>query len=111
MIISPGEVWFVDFPLEENPSQFLPRPVIVLDEETLQVLSVKVTSSEPRKNDNYDIPIIHWQFAQLRNKSTARVSKTLYLPKSQFRRKIGDLHPEDFSAILNKFEEFIEDHY
>lgn len=109
MIISPGEVWFVSFPLEEEPSRFLPRPVIVLDEETLQVLSVKVTSSDPRKNDKYDIPIIHWEYAQLRYKSTARVSKTMYLPKSQFKRKVGNLHPEDFEAIVSKFEVFIED--
>ena len=38
-----GEVWFVEFPLEEDPGKFLNRPVIVLDENLLGVLSVKIT--------------------------------------------------------------------
>lgn len=110
MKISAGELWFVQFPLEEDPSQFLLRPVIVLNEETLQVLSVKVTKSAPRENDPYDIPILHWEFANLRFQSTARVSKTLYLPKTYFKRKIGDLHREDFINILDMFKKYIEDH-
>lgn len=38
-----GEVWFVEFPLEEDPSRILNRPVVVLDENLLGVLSVKIT--------------------------------------------------------------------
>ena len=38
-----GEVWFVEFPLEEDNSQTINRPVIVLDENILGVLSVKIT--------------------------------------------------------------------
>lgn len=110
MNISPGDVWFVNFPLEEDPSRYLPRPVVVIDEETLQVLSVKVTKSEPRENDKYDTPILYWQHAKLRFKSTARVSKTLYLPKSLFKQKIGELHPEDFLSILKMFEKFLDNH-
>lgn len=30
-MISEGEIWLVNFPLEEDPTQFLPRPVIVLN--------------------------------------------------------------------------------
>jgi len=41
MNINPGEVWLVKFPLEEDRSQHLKRPVIVLDAETIEVLSVK----------------------------------------------------------------------
>ena len=32
-----GEVWFVEFPLEEDPDRILNRPVIVLDENLLGV--------------------------------------------------------------------------
>ncbi len=35
-----GEVWFVEFPLEEDPIKTLNRPVVVLDENLLGVLSV-----------------------------------------------------------------------
>lgn len=34
-----GEVWFVEFPLEEDNAKSINRPVIVLDENTLGVLS------------------------------------------------------------------------
>lgn len=53
-----GEVWFVEFPLEEDNSQTINRPVVVLDENTLGVLSVKITKHSPRKEDPYDTPII-----------------------------------------------------
>ena len=49
-----GEVWFVEFPLEEDNSKTINRPVIVLDENTLGVLSVKITKHSPRKTDLYD---------------------------------------------------------
>ena len=76
---SKGEVWFVEFPLEEDNSQTINRPVVVLDENTLGVLSVKITKHSPRKEDPYDTPIIYWQEANLRLASTARVSKVFLL--------------------------------
>ena len=44
-----GEVWFVEFPLEEDASRIINRPVIVLDENVLGVLSVKITKHKERK--------------------------------------------------------------
>ena len=67
-----GEVWFVEFPLEEDASRIINRPVIVLDENVLGVLSVKITKHKVRKEDPYDIPIIYWSEAGLRLASTAR---------------------------------------
>lgn len=46
-----GEVWFVEFPLEEDASRIINRPVIVLDENVLGVLSVKITKHKVRKED------------------------------------------------------------
>lgn len=45
-----GEVWFVEFPLEEDPSRILNRPVMVLDENLLGVLSVKITKHKVTRN-------------------------------------------------------------
>lgn len=75
-----GEVWFVEFPLEEDPSRILNRPVVVLDENLLGVLSVKITKHKVRKEDPYDTPIIYWEEASLRlsgckKKSVAKVLK------------------------------------
>ena len=45
-IIQAQEVWFAQFPFEEDSSTFKARPVIVLDvnENECQVLSIKVTT-------------------------------------------------------------------
>lgn len=43
-----GEVWFVNFPFEEDSTKYLPRPAIILDIDTILVLAVKVTKHEPR---------------------------------------------------------------
>lgn len=101
-----GEVWFVEFPLEEDNSKTINRPVIVLDENTLGVLSVKITKHSPRKTDPYDVPILYWHEANLRLASTARISKITLLPKDSFIFKIGDLHPEDLKRIESMYQTY-----
>ena len=93
--------------LEEKSTKTLPRPAIVLDVQKLEVLSVKVTKTAPRDTDDYDTPIVYWQEANLRYKSTARVAKTTLLNKDMFDFKIGDLHPDDLIEIQNQFMRFI----
>ena len=102
-----GEVWFVEFPSEENFSQTINRPVIVLDENTLGVLSVKITKHSPRVEDPYDIPILYWQEANLRLASTARISKVFLLPQDSFIFKIGDLHPDDLQRIEGMYQKYL----
>ncbi len=109
MIVNKGEVWFVEFPLEENPDKILNRPVIVLDENMLGVLSVKITKHKVRREDPYDIPILYWAEAGLRLASTARVSKVTLLAKDSFIFKIGDLQKEDLDRIENMYKKFLTD--
>lgn len=104
-----GEVWFAEFPFEEDPSSFSNRPVVVLDEDTLGVLSVKVTKHKPRQSDPYDVPIVHWSEAGLDFVSTARISKVILLQPDDFIFKIGDLIPEDLTMIEQKYIEYIND--
>ena len=104
-----GEVWFVEFPLEEDNSQTINRPVIVLDENTLGVLSVKITKHSPRKEDPYDTPIIYWQEANLRLASTARVSKVFLLSQDSFIFKIGDLHQDDLDRVEEMYQKSLEE--
>lgn len=103
-----GEVWFVGFPKEENPSEILNRPVVVLDEDKLGVLSVKVTKHKVREEDPYDTPILYWQQAHLRFASTARVSKVMNLKPEAFIMKIGDLHPDDLMRIEELYINFVD---
>ena len=104
-----GEVWFVEFPLEEDNLQTINRPVIVLDENTLGVLSVKITKHSPRKEDPYDTPIIYWQEANLRLASTARVSKVFLLSQDSFIFKIGDLHQDDLDRVEEMYQKYLEE--
>lgn len=104
-----GEVWFVEFPYEENPNQTSNRPVIVLDEDTLGVLSVKVTKHSPRRTDNYDAPILHWEAAGFKFCSTARISKVTRLKPDDFIFKIGVLHPDDVQTVETLYVQFLKD--
>ena len=104
-----GEVWFVEFPLEEDNSQTINRPVIVLDENTLGVLSVKITKHSPRKEDPYDTPILYWQEANLRLASTARVSKVFLLSQDSFIFKIGNLHQDDLDRVEEMYQKYLDE--
>ena len=104
-----GEVWFVEFPLEEDDSQTINRPVIVLDENTLGVLSVKITKHSPRKEDPYDTPILYWQEANLRLASTARVSKVYLLSQDSFIFMIGKLHQDDLKRVEEMYQKYLEE--
>lgn len=81
----------------------------MLNVETLEVLSVKVTKTEPRDIDDFDTPIVYWEYANLRFKSTARVSKTTYISISQFKYRLGALHPDDFAKIQEVYMKFISE--
>ena len=104
-----GEVWFVEFPLEEDNSKTINRPVIVLDENTLGVLSVKITKHSPRKEDPYDTPILYWQEANLRLASTARVSKVYLLSQDSFIFMIGKLHQDDLKRVEEMYQKYLEE--
>lgn len=103
-------MWFVEFPFEEDNSKTSNRPVIVLDENILGVLSVKITKHVPRKEDPYDIPIIYWKDANLSLASTARISKVTLLPQDNFIFKIGDLRHEDLDRIDAMYEKYLKEH-
>lgn len=104
-----GEVWFVGFPYEEDNSIVTNRPVIVLDEHTLGVLSVKVTKHKVRSDDPYDTPILYWEHAGLRFASTARISKVMNLCPDDFIFLIGKLHSDDIKKIEEVYVKFMND--
>lgn len=101
------EVWYARFPFEEDVSITKERPVIILNVETLECLSVKVTSHEVRDEDEFDTPITHWREAGLKRPSIARISKTVSLTKDKFTNKKGTLHTDDQLVIMQRFTDFI----
>src|SRR5690554_2338553 len=101
-----GDIWYAHFPLEEDNTKYLDRPVIIVIAETPEVVIVKITKTAPRKNDPYDVQIQHYLEAGLKYPSTARVSKIITIDESQIQSKIGSLHPDDLKVIVEKLIEF-----
>lgn len=103
-----GDVWWAKFPYEDKPEEYTIRPVVILDNATVGLLSVKVTKHEAREYDPYDTPIMYWNEAGLKLASTARVSKTMILDSSRFKELIGSLHPDDLRNIQEQYIKLIE---
>ena len=110
MTILPQEVWFANFPFEDDPTQSKDRPVIVLhvDENSCKVLSMKVTSSPPYSE--FEIEIFNWEQIPLHHKSTADAASVQYILKSAFRRRIGKLSDDDWENVLMLYEKFLQSH-
>lgn len=106
--INQWDIWIADFPFEEDATQIIARPVIVLSVEPLWILSVKVTTTSPRTNDIYDIPIVKWKESGLNEPSTARIAKTIGLQRFAFIKQLGVLHPDDRMNIVNTLYNFIK---
>lgn len=102
-----GDVWWAKFPYEDNPNEYTIRPVVILDKDTVGLLSVKVTKHKTRDCDPYDTPIMYWNEAGLKLASTARVSKTMILDSSKFKELIGTLHPDDLQNIQEQYMKLI----
>lgn len=101
------EVWYAKFPYEEDSSIIKERPVIILDVDTLECLSVKVTSHDVRDEDEFDTPIKYWKEAGLKRPSVARISKVMNLSKNRFVNRKGMLHDEDRIVIAERFMEYM----
>jgi len=50
-----GEIWYAKFPLEENLSKYIERPVIIAAINLPNLVVIKITSHDPRKTDPYDV--------------------------------------------------------
>ena len=101
--MQPGEIWYVDFPFEDDPNQSKKRPCIVIDVEKLEVLAIKVTTHKPR--DEFDIPILNWR-QYLPEESYARVSQSVSISKKSFLKKLAQLSEKEFKEIVKAFIEF-----
>lgn len=89
------EIWYAKVKFEDNPSQAKNRPVLIIDNRQMYLLSLKITSTAPRTNCWGEYAIVKWREAGLAHQSTIRISKRLKLVNSDFINKIGTLHPYD----------------
>lgn len=100
-----GDIYFAHFPLEEDNSKILDRPIIIVVSEDPELVVIKITKTAPRTNDPYDVPINHYKESGLKFPSTARVSKVITIDRSQLLFKIGKLHINDLKIIIGKLIE------
>ena len=97
-----GEVWWTQFPFKEI-DESKRRPAIVIDEKTIAVLAMMVTSQA--KTDPYSIKIDDWQEAGLTKESWARIDRVVDLDEWRMEKVIGDLSEHDFLKITQLFAE------
>ena len=95
---------------EDQPNEGKYRPVLVIDviAEQAVVLSVPFTSTYPR--DEYDIEVFDWYDIPLDHISTARISKTIVIPTSDFRKRLGRVSNEDWNNITDLLMTYMEHH-
>ena len=103
-----GDVWLAYFPFEDDPLQGKVRPVVVIDfnDETTLVMSIKVTTHEPRTQ--FDVQLLDYLGAGLFKPSVARVSHVIDLPLRDFRKWLGRLSMVDIVAIQTRLREFMD---
>lgn len=106
-----GEVWWIHFPFQDK-EQDKRRPAIVIDDETIAILAMYVTSKN--KENPYSIEIEDWRKAGLSKPSWTRIDRIVSISEWHMERKIGDLSTKDLTKIMqlvveissNKFHEF-----
>lgn len=104
-----GDVWYAKFPLEEDSTKYIERPAIIADINLPDVAIIKVTKHDPRDYDEFDTVIVHFNHAKLKRQSTARVSKMVVVNQSQLINRKGSLHPDDYSRVFDKVNEYLEE--
>lgn len=93
------EVWLAKVAFEDDPSQTKTRPVLVISETECYILSLKITSHDPRPNYQGEYQIQRLEESGLNRPSTIRTSKRLRLVQSDFVKKLGRLHFVDIIEV------------
>ena len=103
-----GDVWWVYFPFEDI-DQVKRRPAIIVDDETIAILTIKVTSQE--KDNPYSIYIKDWQSTGLRKPSWAIIDRIVSISEMYMDSKIGVLSENDATKILQLVAEILTEKF
>lgn len=94
----PWEIWWAYVAFDDG-SGGKERPVLILEDGTIYVIALMITSHEQR-NIYGEYDITKWQSAGLTKPSTIRITKKLKLEETDLIRKMGDLQP--FDIVMQK---------
>jgi len=103
-----GQIWYAKFPLEEDSSSFIERPIIIADINLPNLVVIKITKHDPRENDPYDVPIKRFKEAGLKYPSTARISKVVIINENQIDNRKGALHLLDYKNVFDTLNKFLD---
>lgn len=109
------EIWFADFPFEEDKTKVKKRPVVVLEisDDFIEILGVKVTSKPARSVgrsktiSEYEVALFYWQEEGLDRPSIVRIDKMQTIQTSYLHYKIGNLHRHDWYNIKTKAKKYM----
>ncbi|MBP5685099.1 MAG: type II toxin-antitoxin system PemK/MazF family toxin [Candidatus Methanomethylophilaceae archaeon] len=101
------DVWLADVRFESDPSKSKIRPVAIIEEKEVYVLSVQITSHEPRKNLEGEYQIQFWEYAGLVKPSTLQLGQLIKIKEKHLLKRIGRLHDIDIKNILEILRESI----
>lgn len=101
------DIYWANFPYEDDPTQHKRRPVVIANHQTVYVLTLKVTTHEPRADDPFDYPLRYWQESNLPCNSVVRVSKLAKLSPNAFGDYIGQIQPYDAMMITRHMRDYI----
>lgn len=93
------DIYLATVAYEDKPEQNKIRPVLIGSDESVYLLTYKITSREPRNNCFYDYSIIDWVHAGLAKPSTIKLEKQIKLDKSKIIKKIGRLSQLDIIKV------------
>ena len=103
----PFELYKVAFEFEDRRGVFKNRPVVVISprqfSDRVLVLSIKVTSKEPRAQTPGEVVLLDWEKAGLTKPSVARCSKLAQIPVSKFTNesRYGRLSSRDSRRVFD----------
>jgi mRNA interferase MazF len=96
MTIQPGEFWVADIPFTDGRGS-KKRPVLVLWLDGADCVAAAVTSAAPRSV--FDVALVDWKVAGLRQASTVRLSRIDCLEQSLLVGRIGKISAMDATFV------------
>lgn len=102
---STGDVWWIHFPYSDS-EELKRRPAIVLDDDTIAILALYVTTKN-KVNNPYCILIEDWKEAGLPKESWTRIDKIVNVSEWNMDCKIGELSQKDFTKIIQLTKEIL----
>lgn len=99
-----GEVWWIHFPFEDT-EELKRRPAIVIDDDTIAILAMYVTSQN-KNHSPYSIALNDWDATGLSKPSWARIDKIVSISEWYMDTKAGELSESDRTMILQLVAEY-----